>query len=97
MLILYLNFKPNGSVGQVLGRTGKGNQSSNSKAGIKSKATDKLRNNQDEVSNGEEKASQAEGLKTSFSHCLIYFYPAFNKERCNRNTNVFLLNEDEFR
>ena len=63
MLIFYLNFKRNGSVEQVLGRTGKGNQGGNSQRSNKSKATDKLRYNKDQGSNGKEKTIQAEGIK----------------------------------
>jgi len=50
-----------------LGRTGKGNQGSNSQSSIKSKATDELRDNEGQGGHRVERASQAQGLKTDKS------------------------------
>lgn len=63
MVNINSNIKLNGSVGQVLGRTGKRTPGSTAQRTIKSKTTDELRNSGPQNSNAEEETSQAEGLK----------------------------------
>lgn len=53
--------KPNGSVGQVLGRTGTRTQGSTTQRTIKPKTVDELRNSGNQSSIGKEKTIQAKG------------------------------------